>query len=240
MTDQTAFMETLRLVEEIARTTEGVLTREEIQIYFKDMELTKEQQELVYEYLLNPKNYQEAAQQEPEEDNEPDSGRVQEPEPQGRDKKKHIKGKPKVSAHFQLYLDEIKELPLLSAEEEQVLYQRLLQGDDAVTQTIANQWLLRVIDLVEEYVSEHVLLEDLIQEGNIGLLMGLKSLTKGETGQDTERYLGGCIKQAVEAYLEEETGDGSQESSILAKAALIQEAAKFLANDKGTIPTMLE
>ena len=54
MLDKIAFMETLHSVQEVARTSLTPLSKEEIQTYFKDMELTKEQEEMVYQYLLHP------------------------------------------------------------------------------------------------------------------------------------------------------------------------------------------
>ena len=46
MVDQKAFMETLSAVQEVARASEGPLKREEVLFYFKDMDLSKEQEEL--------------------------------------------------------------------------------------------------------------------------------------------------------------------------------------------------
>ena len=54
MLDQVKFMETLRAVADVARVSTTPLTKEEINEYFDGMELTEEQQELVYQYLLNP------------------------------------------------------------------------------------------------------------------------------------------------------------------------------------------
>ena len=43
MLDRTAFMETLRAVAEVCRTSAEPLPKEEILKYFEDMELTEEQ-----------------------------------------------------------------------------------------------------------------------------------------------------------------------------------------------------
>lgn len=51
MVDKALFMETLRSVQELAKASPEPMAREEIQGYFKDMELTEEQQELVYQFL---------------------------------------------------------------------------------------------------------------------------------------------------------------------------------------------
>lgn len=65
MTDRNIFMETLHEVAEIVRTSAEAMSRDEILFYFKDMDLTKEQENMVIEYLLTP--HDEEAVEEPEE-----------------------------------------------------------------------------------------------------------------------------------------------------------------------------
>ena len=54
MLDRNAFMETLRDVAEIVRTAAEPMEREDILSYFKDMNLTKEQEDMVFTYLSTP------------------------------------------------------------------------------------------------------------------------------------------------------------------------------------------
>ena len=56
MTDQNTFMETVRSVAEIIRTSGEPLSEEEILAYFEDMELDDNQKSLVLEYLKNPQS----------------------------------------------------------------------------------------------------------------------------------------------------------------------------------------
>ncbi len=65
MLDRNSFMETLRGVAEIVRTSAEPLTREEILGYFNDMELSAEQKEMVFEYLSTP-HEEETAETAPE------------------------------------------------------------------------------------------------------------------------------------------------------------------------------
>lgn len=62
MTDRNIFMETLHEVAEIVRTSAEAMSRDEILFYFKDMDLTKEQENMVIEYLLTPHD-EEAAEE---------------------------------------------------------------------------------------------------------------------------------------------------------------------------------
>lgn len=54
MIDRNTFLETLREVAAIASASDGPLSAEEIHRYFADMELSEEQEKLVYEYLKLP------------------------------------------------------------------------------------------------------------------------------------------------------------------------------------------
>ena len=47
MVDRITFMETLRSVQEIANLSQKPMSRKEIQSYFRDMELSGEQQEMI-------------------------------------------------------------------------------------------------------------------------------------------------------------------------------------------------
>ncbi len=68
------------------------------------------------------------------------------------------------------YLHEIAQQPLITAEEEVVLAQRIRQGDnDALRQlTLAN--LRFVISVSKQYQNQGLSLPDLINEGNLGLM----------------------------------------------------------------------
>ena len=62
MIDQRAFMETLRSVQEVAKASQEPLSQEEIKSYFQDMELSSEQQQLIYDYLSMTKEQTENEQ----------------------------------------------------------------------------------------------------------------------------------------------------------------------------------
>lgn len=54
MLDQNTFIETVQSVVEIIRTSAEPISREEIMSYFKDMELNKAQEDMVFEFLITP------------------------------------------------------------------------------------------------------------------------------------------------------------------------------------------
>ena len=54
MTDQNTFMELIKSVAEIIKTSEEPMSEEEILGYFSDMDLDDQQKKIIMEYLLNP------------------------------------------------------------------------------------------------------------------------------------------------------------------------------------------
>lgn len=220
MLDKIAFMETLHSVQEVARTSLTPLSKEEIQTYFKDMDLTKEQEEMVYQYLLHPQ--EETAS---EAENEMETADETE------------ESEKLVSARFQMYLDELGDIPVISKEQEALLYENLAQGEEQAVAELSTQWLKKVVEIASEYDVDDLLLDDMVQEGNIGLLMGLKVLL-GKKEEQPKKVLEQFVREAIEGYMEEEGGEGEQENSILAKVSLVHEAKETLAKELGSEPSI--
>lgn len=209
MTDRITFMETLHSVQEIIRISGEPMERQEIMAYFKDMELSQEQEELVYEFLhLPPEAVEETKNEESEEAEEDGSEDLTEEFPVENEEIE--KG-----AHFQMYLDEVNELQRLEVSEEENLYGKLLAGDSSVIAAISTQWLNRVIQIAKQYKGKGYLLDDLVQEGNIGLLICLNDLVGSQQQKNISEQLTTAVKTAIEAYLGEESGEEQQEDTIL-------------------------
>ena len=175
MSDRAKFMETLRSVAEISQRTGTQLTRAEINKYFEDMNLSPEQEEMVYQYLLNPTTEDSTSEEEESETKEYEEVTSNDIATESSTLSEET------SKFLQMYMEEISELPRLSTAEEEAMYQRLLGGDEYVIQPISDHWLSNVVELAKNYSKEKVNLEDLIQEGNIGLM---KAVDKFEYKKD--------------------------------------------------------
>ena len=71
------------------------------------------------------------------------------------------------------YLWEIGKYPILSKEEEQSLFYRLKNGDNSAKEMIINSNLRLVANIAKMYINRGLSFLDLIQEGNIGLIIAI-------------------------------------------------------------------
>lgn len=245
MLDQRAFMETLHSVQEVAKASQKPLSKEEINNYFKDMELSSEQQQMIYEYLSMSKEKTGSEQHQSQE----------RAEGKKSTKKKKSKSGAANANYFQIYLKDISTMPEPSPEQECALYERLLRGDEAVIAEISHHWLKKIVELAEHYTTAQVLIEDLVQEGNMGLLLGLRQflgnvpkdivLDEADSLQEEQRQqlkqaLEVFVQEGMEQYRQQQEGESNSANTILAKVSLLHEARKVLAEENGTIPSLEE
>lgn len=87
----------------------------------------------------------------------------------------------KISDPVRMYLKEIGRVPLLNAEEEKALAERIAAGDQEAKQRLAEANLRLVVSIAKRYVGRGMHFLDLIQEGNMGLMKAVEKFdyTKG-------------------------------------------------------------
>src|SRR5579884_28535 len=95
-----------------------------------------------------------------------------------------------------LYLREIGKIPLLSAEEELALAQRVVAGDKDAKDKMAEANMRLVVSIAKRYVGRGLDLLDLIQEGNTGLLRAVEKFDP-DKGFKFSTYATWWIRQAI-------------------------------------------
>ena len=187
MLDRNAFMETLRAVAEVTRTAQDGLSKEEILKYFEGMELSEEHVEMIYQYLQLPPEVQ-TGEPETEEEEEPV---IVEEESQEQ------------NVYFQMYLDDLAQIDEMSEDEMQEAYKKLLAGDGSVVGEICESWLGSIAQMAIPYAEQGAILEDVIQEGNMGVLLKLSELVGAGEVPGIDAILEGAVSSAMIAYTEE-------------------------------------
>ncbi len=95
-----------------------------------------------------------------------------------------------------MYLKEIGKVPLLSAEEEIELAQRMEMGDEEAKKKLAEANLRLVVSIAKRYVGRGMLFLDLIQEGNLGLIKAVEKFDCRK-GFKFSTYATWWIRQAI-------------------------------------------
>jgi RNA polymerase primary sigma factor len=72
------------------------------------------------------------------------------------------------------YLNEISKVPMIDAQEEVQLAQRIREGDQAALEKLVNANLRFVVSVSKQYQNQGLTLGDLINEGNMGLIKAAK------------------------------------------------------------------
>jgi len=95
-----------------------------------------------------------------------------------------------------LYLREIGKIPLLNAEQELSLAQRVVAGDKDAKDQMAEANLRLVVSIAKRYVGRGLDLLDLIEEGNTGLLRAVEKFDP-DKGFKFSTYATWWIRQAI-------------------------------------------
>ena len=233
------FMVTLREVAQIVKTSQNSLSREEILGYFKDQNLLPEQEDMVFEYLSNYTAIEEEERRKEELEQEEQLKEQEEKEVVNEENDFPD------SKVFNMYMEEISHLKKYNNDEIKEMYGKLMAGDDSVIKYLSECWLIKVLEVAKGYISPKYNIEDVIQEGNLGLFMELSAMC-GEGSfdaskvNDVEDRLNEAINSYMKAYISEVTGEDDSEQTVLGKATLVNEARKILNETNNAEPTLDE
>ena len=99
-------------------------------------------------------------------------------------------------ANLSVYLSEIARIPLLSREEEHELALRVRAGEPRAKDRLAEANLRLVVRVARRYLNRGLPLQDLIEEGNLGLLRAIEKFDP-DRGTRFSTYAIWWIRQAV-------------------------------------------
>lgn len=179
------FQERLIALKELAKNKKNVLELSEINNFLKDIELTEEKTEKVIEFL--EASGVDVLRISDDRDTDDDmilqleeSGEVPD-EDEIENIDLSIPDGVSIEDPVRMYLKEIGKIPLLTAEEEVDLAQRMEEGDMEAKKKLAEANLRLVVSIAKKYVGRGMYFLDLIQEGNVGLIKAVDKFdyTKG-------------------------------------------------------------
>ena len=101
---------------------------------------------------------------------------------------------------LEIYLREINETPVLNAQDERDLATSIAQGDAQARDHMVRANLRLVVNIARGYTGKGLTLQDLIEEGNLGLLRAVEGFDP-EVGTRFSTYASYWIKQSIKRAL---------------------------------------
>lgn len=133
------------------------------------------------------------------------------------------------------YMEEIVNLPQITEEDGEVLLKKIKVGDEFAKKQLIEGNLKRVIQICGRYIGKGVLLDDLIQEGNL-VLLSLCGENQCNTIQEFNKELEQKIQSTLEELLHIEHEVEKTANVFAEQANMVSDASKQLADELGREP----
>lgn len=212
MNDKARFLEKLNGLREMAKGQGSQITIDEVKAYFSEDALTEEQMELVFDYLLAQKIIVKGYVKLQSE--------VEEQVEFTEEEKAYLK-------EYEMDLNAIKDA---KDGEVEALVGKVIQGDESAKARLTEIYLKEVVQIAKKMYHPEVFLGDLIQEGNLGLVIGVEMLVDAATAHEV---LETQIQQSIQAFLEEYTEVSNRDKKMVEKVNQLDESIKALTEEMG-------
>lgn len=202
MEQKIIFREMLSEIKELADKDGGCLTTDQIDDFFAGAKLEREQMEMIYEYLESQKIQVIGWKQNQgtglfEETGEDEAAQERENKEEGRGDEERLSA-------MEAYLEEVEKIVSLEPAEELELFQKAASGDRLSKNRLAEAYLPVICGMAGEYEGSELSGEDLIQEGNMGLLLALEELELMDSLAASQAQLLNRVNSHLEQVLKEQ------------------------------------
>ena len=219
MEGRAEFLNKLSGLVAVAKGQGNQITIDEVKSYFLEIGLTEEQLELVFDYLLAQKvvvkgyiKMTEAAEE-------------------------TVTYTEEEEAYLKEYTNDLQAFKKAADGEQEVLFQKLLGGESSAKNRLTEIYLTEVVEIAKEMYHPEIFLGDLIQEGNVGLILGLDMVVDGETAHET---VINQIRQCMQMLIEEHTEVKNRDKKMVEKVIMLDESIKSLTEELGRKVTIDE
>lgn len=216
MNKEVRFAKTLEEVKELAKSQGNCIKEEQVIEAFAPLDLSGEQMQLVYDYLLKskigigmPLDLDEFLSEEEKD-------------------------------YLDYYLEELNSLEPYTDGQKEAITMQAMAGDESSKGKLIEMYLKDVVDIAKLYAGQGVFLEDLIGEGNVALTMGVEMAGSQETPKEVDGMLGKLIMDAMENYIAENAANKKKDEKVAKKINDVADKARALAQDLGRKVSMLE
>lgn len=236
MSDQLQFQRKLAELLKTAQSQNMRVTKDEIHRYFAEDGLNEEQMLLVYDYLLSQKIIV--------------AGYMKNIEPAGYSEEER--------KYLQDYESDLKAVKEETPGERQILFAAAAQGDASAKSRLIELYLPVVVETAKQMRREEFYIGDLVQEGNVSLLLAMDMLAEmreepGRTpdlrdvpaGVDAFSKEADCfvreeIRQGILAMLEEQEELKRRDHKMEQQVNDLDDALHRMADERGRAVTLDE
>lgn len=234
MDNEKQFLEKLNGIKAFAETKNNRVTTKEIEQYFTESSLTEEQIVLVYDYLLAQKitvvGYTKVGKRAGDA-----AGNTAE------NSAEKAVGKLALTLDEENYLKEYKkDLSEVKAEqpgEKMHLFGQAAGGDALAKSRLIELYLPTVLDISREMHDGTVFLGDMVQEGNVSLILALDMITDAESA---EALILEEIRQGIQTMVEEQAELKRRDRKMVHQVNELDETIQNLKKDRGREITIEE
>ena len=219
MENRAEFLKKLSGLVDVAKAQDNLISVDEVKAYFIEENLTEEQMELVFDYLLAQKvvvkGYLKIDQEE----------------------KPEVTYTEEEKAYLEEYLTDLKAFRPEGDGERDALFRKVIDGDGQAKSRLTEVYLKEVVEIAKEMYEPDIFLGDMIQEGNVGLILGLEMITEPGHAHET---LVEQITQSIQAFIEEHAELSKRDRNMIEKVSALDEGIKTLTEELGRKVTIDE
>lgn len=137
---------------------------------------------------------------------------------------------------FQMYLDEVRKIPVCTEIEERELPARAALGDEAARERLLEGMLSYGLELAAEFQDRGLPAADLVQEANMAMIMALDAYREGDYRQQMADF----VRDALEAAVEEQQHARQAGEEMLARVNVLKDVSQVMAQELGREATVEE
>ena len=262
MQDRENFLAMLAAIVDLAKAQDNIITMDEIKELLDDSKFTTEQMGHVYEYLAanqiriqgyirNINANEESVGvtsigEEVENGNEQEFLDDESKQALQELKEREERLEQEEASYIRMYLEDLEMINPMAEGEVDMLINSLRKGNRSAKERLLELYLREVVDIARSYQGKGIIVGDLIQEGNIGLMTALEEICTGanrvptESIPDTLEYILNRIRESMEFAIHEQQDDKILENRIVEKINFISSCMKDLAEEFGREATLDE
>lgn len=208
MENKIIFREVLSEIKKKADENGNWITKEEIRRMLQQLPLAEEHFQLIYDYLAQQNIFvtetREEAGEYPEE---------------------------KEQLSLSLYIEEMERLSGDASEDELELMLRVMRGEPDAEEQLTLRFLPVICGMAGEYEENEIPAEDLIQEGNLGLLTALQTLREYDSPAACRAHILNSIAKAMQEAVDAGSRSRKMDQGIVSRVNHLNEAVRNLEQD---------